>query len=127
MGVVGRVELARAWVVGLGVVLGWVREVTCRSADVSAHVSARVGSELPVDHVRDASFQCSDGFFAGFAFCQFLLVVVTALAGGTEDKLILEDSMRRLRDLFPDIEYPRDRRGVTSGALLNTRNASTQS
>ncbi len=27
-GAVGRVELARAWVVGLGVVLGRVREVT---------------------------------------------------------------------------------------------------
>ena len=29
----------------------------------------------------------------------------TLLTWGTEDKLILEDSMSRLRKLFPDIEY----------------------
>ncbi len=31
--------------------------------------------------------------------------IPTLLTWGTEDKLILEDSMRRLRDLLPDIEY----------------------
>ena len=56
-------------------------------------MSARVGSELPVDHVRDPSFQCSDGFFAGFAFCEFLLVVVAALTGVAElgDRGDMED------------------------------------
>ncbi|MDJ0923268.1 MAG: alpha/beta hydrolase [Acidimicrobiia bacterium] len=31
--------------------------------------------------------------------------IPTLLSWGTQDKLILEDSMRRLRDLLPDIEY----------------------
>ena len=31
--------------------------------------------------------------------------IPTLLTWGTEDKLILEDSMRRLRDLFPGLEY----------------------
>ncbi|MDH5616307.1 MAG: alpha/beta hydrolase, partial [Acidimicrobiia bacterium] len=31
--------------------------------------------------------------------------IPTLLTWGTQDKLILEDSMRRLRDLLPDIEY----------------------
>jgi pimeloyl-ACP methyl ester carboxylesterase len=31
--------------------------------------------------------------------------IPTLLTWGTEDKLILEDSMRRMRDLLPDIEY----------------------
>ena len=43
---------------------------------VSADCSLRVGSELPVNDVRDASFQGSDGFLAGLALGEFLLVVV---------------------------------------------------
>ncbi len=31
--------------------------------------------------------------------------IPTLLTWGTQDKLLLEDSMRRLRDLLPDIEY----------------------
>ena len=55
--------------------------------------SLRVGLELPVDDVRDPSFQCSDGFLAGLAVSQFLLVVVTALTWVAElgDRGDMED------------------------------------
>ena len=47
-------------------------------------MSARVGSELPVNDVGDAAFQGSDGFLACLAFGQFLLVVVAAFTGVAE-------------------------------------------
>ena len=43
-----------------------------------------VGYQFPVDDVRDASFQRSEGFFSGFAFSLFL-VVVDAASGVVAD------------------------------------------
>ena len=38
-------------------------------------VTPVVGGQLPVDDIRDASFQCSDCFLLGFAFVLFLVLV----------------------------------------------------
>jgi len=44
-----------------------------------------VGGELPVEGLRDASFEGPDCFFLGFAFGLFLVVVDPAGAGGFAD------------------------------------------
>jgi hypothetical protein len=36
--------------------------------------ACRVGVEVAVDDVADATFECPDGFFGGVAFCEFAVV-----------------------------------------------------